>query len=433
MQSNIVKKSLAITALAVAITFTGWVWLAHNNVPAHLGPSGNAAYVPQANDSFSYYIAENRRRIREVLATYYYAGDEQPFGAGLPLEQVLDMRSPFELLPSASCPQQIQRGFLLVHGLTDSPYLLRAVANSLQAQFPCALIRTLLSPGHSTVPGDLLGVRLADWETTFAWGVQNVLSQVDELTVLGYSNGSALALNYLNREVGNADSMIDRMILVSPGLRPADRRAWLAPWLKFLSPWIYKRADLDAVKYESFPTNAASEFYKLTQQATADDAPVLNTPTLMIVSGDDTTTDAAVAADVYCNRIDGPEKALLWYQSSSEQSQLPVNCEGIELIELNTDSASDRVISLSHIALTTPMNDPHYGIDGRYPVCLSHEAFPDRFERCLGDNSGSVYAESTFLDANGLYEGAIVRRTSFNPDFDSMMNKIACFIRDDCH
>tara|TARA_B110000858_G_scaffold197470_2_gene259195 strand:+ start:9357 stop:10652 length:1296 start_codon:yes stop_codon:yes gene_type:complete len=416
-----------------------WLVLSDQSDAPRFHPSAYPAYIPQPDDSFQFYLEENRKRIRSALNTYYYAQELEPFGEGLPLETVLEMRSPFQYLPEEDCAdaenrviEEATKGFLLVHGLTDSPYLLRSIAGELHTEFPCAFIQALLSPGHSTVPGDLLNVRLEQWQATFDWGVANLNSQADEVTVLGYSNGSALALNFLNSNITDPFNSIDRLVLISPGLKPADGRAYLTPYLKYLQPWLNKHEDRDAVKYESFPTNAAAEFYKLTKRVTAADAPILKTPTLMIVSGDDTTIDASAAADLFCNKLSAPEKKLIWLQSSSPESQLPQNCEGTEAWEHTSDNKTERVASLSHVALSIPSSDLHYGIDGRYPVCLAHADFPTRLSRCLDDKQNSIYGESNFLDQNGEYNGAIVRRTSFNPRFDDMMLQINCFIRNNC-
>ena len=433
------KTIYMIAGVLTSAALIAWLLLNNQGDAPRFSPSAYPAYIPQADDSFQFYLQENRKRIRSALNTYFYAQELEPFGAGLPIETVLEMRSPFKYLPDESCldaesrvTEEATKGFLLVHGLTDSPYLLRSIAGELHAEFPCALIQALLSPGHSTVPGDLLNVTLEQWQATFNWGVANLNSQADEVTVLGYSNGSALALNFLNSNATGSANSIDRLILISPGLKPADGRAYLTPYLKYLQPWLNKHEDRDAVKYESFPTNAAAEFYKLTKLATAVDAPTLKVPTLMIVSGDDTTTDSRTAVDVFCKKLSAPNNQLIWFQSSSEDSQLLQNCKGIEVWDRTFNNEKERVVSLSHIALTIPSSDPYYGIDGRYPVCLAHKGSPTRSSRCLDDMQNSIYGESNFLDQNGEYNGAIVRRTSFNPRFDDMMLQVNCFVRNNC-
>lgn len=436
---------MTVGVLAIAL-LTTWFLLGNqaNNQSgvSRFQPSENPAYIPQAGDSFEFYLQENRKRIRSALSTYYYSQESEPFGKGLALETVLEMRSPFQYLPEETCAydnedtEKSSRGFLLVHGLTDSPYLLRSIAEALHAEFPCALIQALLSPGHSTVPGDLLNVELEQWQATFYWGLASLNSQTDEVTVFGYSNGAALALNFLNANNANSLDAIDKLVLISPGIKPADSRAFLTPYFKYIQPWLYKHEDRDAVKYESFASHAAAEFYKLTQLITAADMPTLETPSLMLVSGDDTTVDARASLNLFCNQLSSPNNKLIWFQSSSQESQLSQSCEGVEVWEhasnKSKDSKRERVLSLSHIALSIPASDPYYGIDGHYPVCLAHKDSPAQFSRCLDNGQDSLYAEANFLDQNGEYEGAIIRRTSFNPRFDDMMRQINCFIGNSC-
>src|ERR1041385_4116649 len=53
------------------------------------------------------------------------------------------------------------RAILLVHGLTDSPYYVRALADVFYAAG--YNVAAVLLPGHGTKPEDLLSVRLAQW------------------------------------------------------------------------------------------------------------------------------------------------------------------------------------------------------------------------------------------------------------------------------
>ncbi len=62
-----------------------------------------------------------------------------------PTRQAFDGNRTFERVPA-----QIRGGALLVHGLTDAPYSLHAVADLLASQGIYAL--SLRMPGHGTVP-----------------------------------------------------------------------------------------------------------------------------------------------------------------------------------------------------------------------------------------------------------------------------------------
>lgn len=397
------------------------------------------AYIPQAGDSFAKYLAENQQRIRQAL-NKFYAEKEQPFGPGYDLEKVLAMRSPYELRRNDSCSAQSsmgRRGFLLIHGLSDSPYLLTATARSLSERYPCSVVRGLLTPGHGTVPGDLLNVHRENWKQTVAWGVNSFSGQVEQLVLVGYSNGAALSMHYANdnREaLASGESLVAGSVLLSPGLKPLDTRAFLSPWVKRVVPWVNQDADSDAVKYESFTMNAAAEFYRLGQVLEADDFAPLALPTLMVVSSEDSTVDNQSAVRFFCEKISTSLKRLLWYSTADSNSQPTQQCAGVDVQMLQTSSPQFK--SFSHVGLTLPPSDSHYGFNGHQKVCLAYTQVPDLFDRCLVDDAMSVYAENTFRDEQGFYSGdqvpeqsrRLVRRSTFNPDYENMMQEVFDFI-----
>jgi len=399
---------------------------------ARYNPSDYAAYLPDTSDSFEFYISENQKRIRAALNEYSYSGDARSWGSIYSLDEVLQMRSPYQILPdSENCPAGAsldKKGFLLVHGLSDSPYLLRGVAESLGELYPCALLRGVLSAGHGTIPGDLLEVRLDQWAHVFEYGLSSLAKEVDELVVVAYSNGSALALNYLDTH--RDEDLIDALVFLSPALKTADERARWTPYLRYIYKWIVQGEDSDPVKYESFPTNAAAEFYKLTQTVLSPKFQPLNTPALFIVSRDDTTIDYKASTKFFCENLNLQESTLILLNSQFGAESSDKECDAIQSRTLGSDS--DRVISYSHIALSISPENIHYGINGNKPVCGAHDGFPDRLRRCLNDNDSSVYAENNYMDADGLFQGKIVRRTSFNPSYDEMIADIQCFLDKDC-
>ena len=76
-------------------------------------------------------------------------------------------------------------GALLVHGLTDSSFVMRDVAQVLQSYPSCLLIRAIVLPGHGTVPGDLLETRYQDWLKTLEYGINSFKGTVQELYQIG--------------------------------------------------------------------------------------------------------------------------------------------------------------------------------------------------------------------------------------------------------
>ncbi|MEX2469001.1 MAG: hypothetical protein WD396_04530 [Pseudohongiellaceae bacterium] len=426
---TLLRRLLVVLAISVIVGVAVLV-LVRPDYPPRLQYSDSPAYIPAADDSFVTYLEQNERRIRQALAEYYFLPGQSPFLGRYSLDEVAAMRAPYEIAPATACEQQApgeRQGVLLLHGLTDSPYLTRHLAARLRQDFPCALIRGLLTPGHGTVPGDLRAVDRQDWRQTVDFGVASFAAEVDALTVVGYSNGSTLALDYLNRHPGQ--TLIKRLVLVVPALGVESGSIWLTPYLRLVRPWLSQLPDTDAVKYESSSAHGIAEFYRLTNEVRSGTRGELPVPVLMLVSGDDTTVDRQLALQYFCDHADKTSSHLLWFAGSGD-TPLTAPCAGIEVIDFDIDDP--RFISYSHVALMIPPDDPHYGRDGNYPVCLGYLADNDRFSRCLEAAPETVYVDAGRVDETGLYDGRLVRRPTFNPRFDRLHESVRCFIAPDC-
>lgn len=170
-------------------------------------------------------------------------------------------------------PSQIRGGALLIHGLTDSPYSMRAIAERLQAAGYYTL--SLRLQGHGTVPGGLVDVTWEDWLAAVRMGARQVRKQIGEgqpLLLVGYSNGGALVTKYALDVAEGADLPVPaKIILLSPmiGVSPT---AWLARaisrlgWIPFFEKarWLDVVPEYNPFKYNSFPTNAGFQTARLT-------------------------------------------------------------------------------------------------------------------------------------------------------------------------
>jgi esterase/lipase len=426
------KKLFGTVGIAIVFLLLLYIFDFFPSAYSRLRPPDTAGYIPQSGDSFDFYLAQNRQRIRAALSEHFFSKQDQPFGAAYSLDDVVQMRSPFQIPESGQTCDDPQegggKGFLLIHGLSDSPYLLSAVAQTLSGYYPCALIRALLIPGHGTVPGDLRAVTLDDWERATTFGIEGFPSDVNELYMVGYSNGSSLFLNYLDQN--NDNELFKGLILLSPGLRADDSRIYLAPYFHRLVKWVNVDTDTDAAKYESFATNAAAEFHKLTTKITDPNFEPVSIPVFMAMSSDDTTVDNFAAVEFFCNKVNNTHRQLLWYRSTNTEISPGTDCDGLNVIDVAVDNA--RFVNHSHVAITLPSNDPHYGIDGNYPSCLAYSDDLDQFAQCINNDADTVYGENTIRDDDGLYQGKLVRRTTFNPLYDEMMNEVRCFIDQSC-
>ena len=94
-----------------------------------------------------------------------------------------------------SPPTQAIGGALLVHGLTDSPYSMRTIAEDLQSRG--YYVVALRVPGHGTVPAGLTTVTWEDWLAAVRVGARHIRTTIGAgkpLVLVGYSNGGALVL-----------------------------------------------------------------------------------------------------------------------------------------------------------------------------------------------------------------------------------------------
>ncbi|MGB6971025.1 MAG: alpha/beta hydrolase, partial [Desulfobulbales bacterium] len=161
-------------------------------------------------------------------------------------------------------------GILMLHGLTDSPYSIRSLAEELHAQGFWVI--GLRLPGHGTIPAELTRINWKDWAVAVDLGANHVRGRIGPdlpFYILGYSNGGALAVEYSLRVLnGENIPKPEGLILISPELGlPAI--ASMAKFQLALSrlpglgklAWESVMMEYDPYKYNSFPVNAGEQAY----------------------------------------------------------------------------------------------------------------------------------------------------------------------------
>jgi alpha-beta hydrolase superfamily lysophospholipase len=178
-----------------------------------------------------------------------------------------DWNRTFEVVPPT-----IRAGALLIHGLTDAPYSMRALADDLHARGVYAL--ALRMPGHGTVPGGLTAATSEDWMAAVRMGARHVSRRVGAdrpLILVGYSNGGALVAQYAIEALSTPSlPQPSALVLVSPmiGVSPMAR---LARTISILAPvpglekagWLDVIEEFNPFKYNSFPANAARQSFRV--------------------------------------------------------------------------------------------------------------------------------------------------------------------------
>jgi alpha-beta hydrolase superfamily lysophospholipase len=165
-------------------------------------------------------------------------------------------------------------GVILIHGLTDSPYVFRALAARLHER-GCDVV-VLRLPGHGTAPAALTTIDWRDWAAAVRLIARDLRARLPAqapLHMIGFSTGAALAVEYsLARLDGEDLPRVEGLVLLSPAIG-VDPLAWLAVWQARLSriPGLGKMAWLDLIpeydpyKYCSFPVNAGDQIYRVTR------------------------------------------------------------------------------------------------------------------------------------------------------------------------
>jgi alpha-beta hydrolase superfamily lysophospholipase len=171
--------------------------------------------------------------------------------------------------PSTGRPKA---GVLLIHGLTDSPYSLRSIAEKLNTAG--AHVVGLRVPGHGTAPSGLTTVTWPDMTAAVRLAMRHLSEQAGgaPLSIVGYSNGGALAVHYaLSSLEDPALSPLAGLVLISPEIG-VTRTAALAIWQERIGrllglqklAWTDVLPEYDPFKYGSFAANAGNVVYQLT-------------------------------------------------------------------------------------------------------------------------------------------------------------------------
>ncbi|HMO48055.1 MAG TPA: alpha/beta fold hydrolase [Rubrivivax sp.] len=173
-------------------------------------------------------------------------------------------------------PQQPVGQALLVHGLTDSPYSMHALAQSLHARgFEVTVLRL---PGHGTLPSMMSSMSARDWTAAVRLAARDVASRVQAgqpFYAGGYSSGGTLVLQYALDALQDATlRRPDRVLLVSPAIE-LTRVAMLAEVIDVFSivpipvldkvRWQAVAPEFDPYKFNSFPVNASRQINRATR------------------------------------------------------------------------------------------------------------------------------------------------------------------------
>jgi alpha-beta hydrolase superfamily lysophospholipase len=312
---------------------------------------------------------------------------------------------------------------LLMHGLTDSPYSMKALAESLHAKgFEVTVLRV---PGHGTLPSMMTQMSVKDWTAAVRIAARDVASRTppDQLFYIGgYSTGGTLALQYTLDAL--ADPTLrkpDRVLLISPAIE-ITKLAALSNLLEVFSVlpipqlqkarWQTVGVEYDPYKYNSFPVNATRQVNRATKilQADLENASKSGRiakmpPVIAFQSVVDSTVGPYGVADILFSRLQGPQHRLVLFDVNRHDAlgsvqrpaahalidRLTTGPRGYTLDVVTNTNTHDRRVSVRHLT-------PDGGLGVRdtaleWPetlVSVGHVALPFRpDDPAYGVNPGS--------------------------------------------
>ena len=378
-------------------------------------PSGVNSRFYGSQSTFADYVALSRDMLRKAHSA---------LGADN-LEKIVNGNAPFELKPPAgfqSGQKKIyRRGVLLTHGLSDSPYFMRHLAEFFQQNG--FRVMAILLPGHGTQPGDLLDIKWQEWARAVAYGADRLAEEADEIYLAGYSAGGALSVYQSLR-----DQRVRGLFLFSPAFKVSPRAAYaklhkLYSWLIPSAKWVDIKPDRDIYKYESFPKNAAAQMYALDKELCARlKTHEISIPVFAAASEDDVTVNTLATIDFIAHSRN-PSSKLVLYTTNPVKHVSGIPAEKLELV--NSVVPEQHIISFSHTSIVLPGNDAHYGMSGEYANCVHY--YPgdmEKYAACIKHPEQALQGEVTEQNL----KAGILRRLMYNPNFVALQASLQRFI-----
>jgi alpha-beta hydrolase superfamily lysophospholipase len=360
-------------------------------------------------------------------------------------------------------------GVLLLHGLSDSPYSMRALGERLHKAG--AWVLGLRIPGHGTAPSGLVEARWQDMAAAVRLAARHVQDTVGDkpFYLVGYSNGGALSVEYTLSMLDDASlPRPSGVILLSPEIGVSGIAA-LAVWQARLGhllgleklAWTSVLPEYDPFKYGSFSVNAGDLAHRITmhiqKQLTAlqGTGKLERLPPILAFqsSADATVTPQALVENLFA-RLPSTNHELVLFDINREvdtEEMLksdPMTVFGPLLdndelsydltVVTNESEGSHRVValrnehdkkdpsasayltewpagifSLSHVALPFPPDDPVYGGPS------------------AGESPGIQLGNLDLRGEHGVLRvsGTDLLRLRWNPFFDYLQSRTLKFMR----
>lgn len=201
------------------------------------------------------------------------------------------------------------RGVLLLHGMTATPWELRTLASSLQVH-NYTIIAPVLA-GHGTSAAELEATTWLDWYASANDSLAVLKGRTDKVYIIGMSTGANLAVLLA------AQNDVDGIVLIATPIKFRDWRAPFARWYGLAMPYTdHTQYGGDVGHYyEVTPSKSVAELNDMISEV-ENALPAVDSPALILQSLHDQTVDPVSATYVF-DRLGSRDKEWKLYGNAS--------------------------------------------------------------------------------------------------------------------
>lgn len=326
-------------------------------------------------------------------------------------DHIIEANAPYELQPKIKA----KYGALLIHGLLDSPFIMRDIGEKLREDG--LLVRSIMLPGHSTIPGALLETDYTEWLQAVRYGIVTLKRDVEKIFLVGFSTGASLSLYH-----AADDTCIAGIIMIAPAIRINSPFSFLMQWVPPFrlgwerARWFHIDEENDYVKYRSLPFNAIRQVYLLAAEVRKiSPAQLAYCPLFVALSHEDRIV-CSYTSTHYFQQSKNPLNRMLMYASK------PLKFEDRRITVHNSFYPDLNILNFSHVTLPVSPNNLHYGKNGDYSLA-SHIENNVRYGAF--DKLDLLYRDMLYRLKLSKFQ---YQRLTFNPDFDFFTEEMKKFI-----
>ena len=401
-------KKIIVGLLVVVVLAAAGVYSVKNQFPS---PPDDDPEFQASEEDFAFDFTSDKPFSEYIKAATGYVSRNRVFQTDdheTELQQVI----PFEISPKKSCKKEDTKGVLFIHGLGDTPYIYRALAEKMTGE--CLLMRSILLPGSGTRSGDYLNIQASEWIEAIDYAMRGLENESKEVHMFGFSLGGALSL-HLHQKYEKVASLV----LLSPSLDGRDERTSLASLLQHIVSWASytdpSKEESPIVWYRSFTMNVVAQVYGIsrsTKRILAENPS--NVPMLIYLSDFDNIVEARVTIDHLLDGNISKKSKFYWYTPVFEGAQPPsFNDDRVEVI--NTFMPDEMIVTFSHVAFIQPSGNDYFGKNESELCSLRAEGC----SQWLGELAFDELLPERFRP---------IRRLTFNTEFNKMAKKMSDFI-----